>query len=154
MMTMERQMMPGTAGMMHGMTMNQPMAASAGMNLMMIPRCTMQMERCEGGMRMTCTCEDTMSASMLQNLCTMMQGSMVSCGMMMNGMMMMMMTCNLTMGMCRFEMTKQGMMMTCTSGDPAFSQMIQACCDAMVAMMEGGCTCCLCMNNTPVCCSS
>jgi hypothetical protein len=100
---------------------------------------------------MTCVCEDATAASMLQNLCTMMQGSMVSCCMMMNGMMMM--TCNMMMGMCRFEMTKQGVTMTCTSGDAGCCQMIQACCDAMMAMMKGGCTCCLCMNNTPVCCS-
>jgi hypothetical protein len=81
----------------------------------------------------------------------MLSGSMVSCCMMMNGMMMM--NCNMTMGMCRFEMTKQGIMMICTSGDANSCKMIQACCDAMMAMMEAGCACCLCMNNTPVCCS-
>jgi hypothetical protein len=146
MMTMERQMM------MPGMTMNQPMGGTAGMNMMVIPRCTMKMEKCDGGMKMMCTCEDTMSTSMLQNLCTMLSGSMVSCCMMMNGMMMM--NCNMTMGMCRFEMTKEGMMMTCTSGDKDCCKMIQACCDAMMTMMDAGCVCCLCMNNTPVCCSA
>jgi hypothetical protein len=30
--------------------------------------------------------------------------------------------------------------------------MIQACCDCMSAMMEAGCTCCVMLNNTPVCC--
>jgi hypothetical protein len=30
--------------------------------------------------------------------------------------------------------------------------MIQACCDCMMAMMQAGCTCCLTMNNMPVCC--
>ena len=153
MMTMERQMMPGmmSAGMMSGMTMNPPMPAATGMNMMVIPRCTMRMEMCDGGMKMTCACEDTMSASMLQNLCTMMKGSMVTCCMMMNGMMMV--TCNMMMGMCRFEMTRDGVTMTCTSGDPECCKMIQACCQAMMAMMQSGCTCCLCMNNTPVCCS-
>jgi hypothetical protein len=145
MMTMERQMM------MPGMTMNPPMTGTTGMNMMVIPRCTMKMEKCDGGMKMMCDCEDKMSAGMLQNLCTMLSGSMVSCCMMMNGMMMM--NCNMTMGMCRFEMTKQGIMMICTSGDANSCKMIQACCDAMMAMMEAGCACCLCMNNTPVCCS-
>ena len=146
MMTMERQMM------MPGMTMNQPMGGTTGMNMMVIPRCTMKMEKCDGGMKMMCTCEDAMSASMLQNLCTMLSGSMVSCRMMMNGMMMM--NCNMTMGMCRFDMTKDGMTMTCTSGDKECCKMIQACCDAMMTMMDAGCVCCLCMNNTPVCCSA
>jgi hypothetical protein len=76
---------------------------------------------------------------------------MVSCCMMMNGMMMM--NCNMMMGMCRFDMTKDGITMTCTSGDPQCCKMIQACCDAMMAMMGAGCACCLCMNNTPICCS-
>ena len=146
MITMERQMM------MPGMTMNPPMMpAPTPMNMMVIPRCTMNMEKCDGGMKMICVCEDAMSANMLQNLCAMLSGSMVSCCMMMNGMMMM--NCNMTMGMCRCENTKDGITMTCTSGDAACSKMIQACCDAMMAMMESGCTCCLCMNNTPVCCS-
>jgi hypothetical protein len=30
--------------------------------------------------------------------------------------------------------------------------MIQACCDCLATMMKNGCTCCLLMNNTPVCC--
>src|SRR4051812_33022626 len=58
-------------GMMGG-TASMP----AGMNMMMVPRCTMTMEKCTGGMKITCTCEDAMSAGMLQNLCTMMAGGM------------------------------------------------------------------------------
>ena len=146
MMTMERQMM------MPGMSMNQPMTGSTGMNMMVIPRCTMKMEKCDGGMKMMCMCEDAMSASMLQNLCTMLSGSMVSCSTMMNGMTMM--NCNMMMGMCRFDMTKNGMTMTCTSGDKECCRMIQACCDAMTTMMDAGCVGCLSMNNTPVCCSA
>jgi hypothetical protein len=127
------------------------MTGTTGMNMMVIPRCTMKMEKCDGGMKMTCVCEDKMSAGMLQNLCTMLSGSMVSCCMMMNGMMMM--NGNMMMGMCRFDMTKDGMTMTCTSGDAQCCKMIQACCDTMTAMMDAGCACCLCMNNTPVYCS-
>jgi hypothetical protein len=70
--------------------------------------------------------------------------------MMMNGMMVC--CCNLTMGMCKCEMTKDGVCMTCTSGDAKCCDMIQACCDCMCTMMKSGCTCCLVMNNTPVCC--
>ena len=29
---------------------------------MMVPRCTIKMEKCTGGMKITCTCDDAMSA--------------------------------------------------------------------------------------------
>jgi len=56
------------------------------------------------------------------------------------------------MGMCKCEMTDDGMTMTCMSGDKACCEMIQACCDCMSAMMAAGCMCCVMMNNMPVCC--
>jgi hypothetical protein len=30
--------------------------------------------------------------------------------------------------------------------------MIEGCCDCMGAMLKAGCTCCMMLNNTPVCC--
>jgi hypothetical protein len=30
--------------------------------------------------------------------------------------------------------------------------MIQACCDCLCTMMDAGCTCCVLLNSTPVCC--
>jgi hypothetical protein len=125
-------------------------AAPAAANWMMVPRCTMKMEKCAGGMKMTCMCDDKVACTMMQNLCTMLAGGMCSCSMMMNGMVMM--TCNLTMGMCKCEMTADGMTMMCTSGDKMCCDMIQACCDCMATMMKAGCTCCMMMNNMPVCC--
>jgi len=130
------------------------MGAPAGMapmtNWMMVPRCTFKVEKCTGGFRMTCSCDDKLAVSMVQNLCTMLAGGMCSCCLMLNGMMV---CCyNLTMGMCRCEMTDQGMCLTCTSGDQQCCAMLQACCDSMSCMMEAGCTCCFMMNQTPVCC--
>src|SRR2546426_511978 len=46
----------------------------------------MTMKQCAGGLTITCTCDDTMSAAMLQNLCTMLAGGLCTCCMMMNGM--------------------------------------------------------------------
>jgi len=151
MMMMER------AGMMTGMNpmMTGAMGGTATMpttpQCMMVPRCTMKMEKSKDGMMITCSSDDKMSATMMQNLCTMMAGGMCSCCMMMNGMMVC--CCNMTMGMCKCEMTENGVCITCTSGDPACCAMIQACCDCMMAMCKAGCTCCICMNNMPVCCS-
>ena len=145
---MERSTM-GMQTMMPGMSSAMP---AANMNMMMIPSCTMKMEKCDGGMKMMCMSDDAMAVSMMQNMAKMLCGGMVSCSMMMNGMTMM--TCNMMMGMCKCEMMPKGMMMTCTSGDADCCKMIQCCCDAMMAMMMAGCTCCMSMNNTPCCCGT
>src|SRR5271156_4568862 len=137
--------MPGPSGMM-----GAPGSTSPGMNMMMVPRCTMTFEKCSGGMKIVCRCEDKATAGMLQNLCTMMAGGLCSCCCMMNGMMVC--CCNLTMGQCKCEMTDKGVCLTCTSGDTKCCEMIQACCDCMATMLKDGCCCCLMLNNNPVCC--
>jgi hypothetical protein len=153
-MMMDRTMgMPGMG--MPGMapsTVGTPTGMPAGPNYLMVPRCTMKMEKMQGGMKITCSCDDPMACSMMQNLCMMLQGGMCSCCCMMNGMMVC--CCNLTMGLCKCEMTKDGCAITCTSGDAECGKMIQACCDCMSTMMAAGCSCCLMMNNTPVCCGT
>lgn len=151
MRTMERPSM----GMPVGMGMGAGMGPMAGMAPMMpammtVPRCEMMFEKCSDGMKMNCTCHDPTACSMMQNLASMLAGGMVSCCLMMNGMMVC--WCNITMGSCKFEMTDTGMMLTCTSGDPRCCEMIQACCDCLAGLMKNGCNCCLLMNGTPLCC--
>jgi hypothetical protein len=138
--------MPGTTGVM-----GTAAPAPATANMMMVPRCTMTFEKVTNGMKIVCHCEDKVSAGMLQNLCTMMAGGLCSCCCMMNGMMVC--SCNMTMGLCKCEPSEDGVSITCTSGDPSCSAMIQACCACMTAMMKAGCTCCVLMNNMPICCS-
>ena len=150
MMAMDRSMM-GMSPAGAGMGMNMPMAAG-GMNMMMIPRCTMKMEKCKDGMKMMCMATDETAAAMMQNLCTMLAGGMMSMHMMMNGMMMM--TCNMMMGMCKVDMTADGVCVTWSCGDAKTCKMIQECCQCMMTMMECGCTCCVCMNCTPMCCAT
>src|SRR5262249_2639353 len=87
-------------------TMGMPSAGATGMNMMMVPRCTITMEKCTGGMKIVCSTEDKVSAGMMQNLCTMLAGGMCSCCMMVNGMVAC--CCNMVMGMCQCEMTKDG----------------------------------------------
>ena len=148
---------------MNPMAMNMPGSMPTSMqgpmggqnpaaSCLMVPRCTMKVEKCQGGMKMTCMCEDKTACEMVQSLCRMLAGGMCSCCMMMNGMMVC--CCNLTMGMCKCEMTKDGVCITCTSGDAKCCEMIQACCDCMSECMDAGCSCCLCFNNTPVCCGT
>src|SRR5438105_12040443 len=125
-------------------TAGTPTGMPAGTNWLMVPRCTFKVEKCTGGMKITCSCEDKTACSMVQNLCTMLAGGMCSCYCMMNGMTVY--CCNLTMGMCKCEMTKDGVCVTCTSGDTKCCEMIQACCDCLSTMLKAGCTCCLMMN--------
>ena len=138
--------MPGMGG--------SPMGAAAGMpmgpNYLMVPRCTLQVEKCQGGMKVNVVCEDAMACSMVQNLCTMLAGGMMGCSVMCNGMTVC--TCSLAMGMCKCEMTAKGVCLTCTSGDAECCKMIQACCDCLSTMLKAGCCCFVTMNNTPVCC--
>jgi hypothetical protein len=142
--------MPGMPMSTPGSMMGTPTPTAAGMNVMMVPRCTMTFKKCAGGMKVVCACEDKVSATMLQNLCSMMPGGLCSCCCMMNGMMV---CCyNLTMAMCKCEPTDDGICITCTSGDPSCCAMIEACCACMTSMMKAGCTCCLMINNMPVCC--
>ena len=58
--------MPGT--MPAGMGTAMP-GGAPGMSYLMVPRCTIKMEKCTGGMKMQCVCDDKVAAGMLQNLC-------------------------------------------------------------------------------------
>jgi hypothetical protein len=150
-MMMERTSMAVPGMTTPGMgTAGTPTTTTAGMNWLMVPRCTFKVEKCTGGMKINCVCSDKLACSTLQNLCSMLTGGMVSCCAMSNGQMIY--CCNLTMGMCKCEMTKDGVCITCTSGDNRCCEMIQSCCDCLGCMLKAECTCCLMINNMPVCC--
>src|SRR5262249_49729581 len=121
--------------------MGAPAGTTGTANYVMVPRCTLKFEKCQGGMKVHCICDDQMACSMMQNLCTMLAGGMCSCSMMLNGMVVC--GCSLTMGMCKCEMTETGVCVTCTSGDAKCCEMIQACCDCLSCMLNAGCTCCV-----------
>jgi hypothetical protein len=129
-----------------------PTGVSPTANWLMVPRCTFKFEKCQGGFRVQCVCDDKLAVSMVQNLCAMLQGGMYSCCVMYNGTTCC--CCNFTMGMCRYESTDQGVTLTCTSGDQQCCEMLQASCDCLSCMTEAGCTCCFLINNTPVCCGT
>lgn len=145
-MMMDRGTMTGMAAAGVSPSMGMPQAT----NMMMVPRCTMKIEKCQGGLKISCVCDDKTACGMMQNLCQMLQGGMCSCCLTMNGLMVC--CCNLTMGMCKCDMTDKGCTITCTSGDAKCCEMIQACGECMSCMLKAGCTCCVLMNNTPVCC--
>lgn len=153
-MMMERNAMgmPGMATQGMGSTPISGVAAPMAPNMILVPRCTFKVEKCTGGMQIVCRCDDAAACAMMQNLCQVLAGGMTSMACMLNGMMVC--CCNLTMGICKCEMTKDGCCVTCTSGDTKCCEMIQGCCECLAAMLKGGCTCCLMMNNTPICCGN
>ena len=138
------QTMPGvtTAGM--------PSMSPATSNWMMVPRGTFKFEKCQGGVKIHCVCEDATARSMMQNLCTAMMGGTCSCFCTLNGLTVC--SYNFTMGAYKCELTADGVCVSCTSGDQKCCDMIQSCCDCLGSLCAAGCTCCLMMNNTPVCC--
>jgi hypothetical protein len=117
---------------------------------LMVPRCSVRFEKCQGGFKVHCTCEDRTACGMVQNLCAALAGGLVSCSAQWNGLTTC--TCNFVQGLCRCEATADGVCITCTSGDARCCEMLQAACDCLTCLLEAGCTCCLTMNNTPVCC--
>ena len=58
--------LPGMSG--QGLTPTLSGGMPASMNWTMVPRCTFKMERSTTGMKVTCTCDDPMAASMMQQL--------------------------------------------------------------------------------------
>ena len=119
-------------------------------NMVMVPRCTFEVEKCQGGhedrlhlhrhhrLRHDAEPLPDDGRRHVQHVLTM--NGMVVC------------TCNLTMGLCKCEMTEDGCLVTCMSGDKKCCDMIQGCCDCISACLASCCTCCLMMNNTLVCC--
>jgi hypothetical protein len=142
-MMMDRTNVQGTTPTMPGM--GQP-----GTNFLMVPRCTYKFEKTKDGIKVVCLCEDPMARSMMQNLCTALLGGMCTCVCTLNGVNVC--TVNLTMGLTRCEMTDTGCTITCTTGDEMCCKMIQSCCDCLMTLCNAGCTCCVLINNTPICC--
>ena len=153
-MMLDKSMM-GSMGMTPGASM--PAAGMPGMmpgmsQMCVVPKCEIKIEKCTGGMKIMCSCEDEMSAATLQNMCKMMASGMCSLCCMMNGMMMC--QCNLAMCKCVCTNTEEGVCITCTSGDKDCAKMCQACCECTMACMQAGCMCCVCFGGMPCCCGT
>jgi hypothetical protein len=119
-------------------------------NYFNVPRCTFKVERTNEGCKINCLCEEQTSCSVLQNLCTVLNGGNCCCCFTYNGMTVC--SYNFTLGLCRWEVVDKGVCFTCTSGDPKCSQALQTWCDCMTSMVNCGCFCTFYVNNTPVCC--
>ena len=129
-----------------------PAGAPAAANWCVLPRCTMKAEKTKDGMKLWCKCDDEVATGTLQNLCKMMADGMCSVCCTLNGIVVC--QCNLTCGITKCEFTKDGVCISCTSGDKACCEIIQACCDCVSHCLNAGCCCYACFNNNPVCCGN
>jgi hypothetical protein len=123
---------------------------AAGTNWLVLPRCEIRFEKCAGGVKIHCECDDEMACATLQNLCRMCCDQLCSCCCTMNGI-----PCcqvNLCCGTCKCDLTKNGCCITCTSGDKGCCKMLQAACDCLSCCCENGCCCYISFGSTCVCC--
>lgn len=135
-----------------GALTTQPAGTPAGTNWCVLPRCELRFEKCDGGLKIHCQCDDEVACGALQNLCRMMCDGLCSCSCTCNGLQVCQV--NLTMGICKCEYTAKGVCITCISGDERCCAMLQACCDCLECCCQSGCCCFISFNNTPVCCGT
>jgi len=131
----------------HGMRM--PTSISSGDA---VPTCTIKIEKCNGGMKITCVCEDELALVRMQDQCKALCQKLCTCCCTMNGLTIF--QCNLAMCQCNCEETADGVCITCVCGDESCCDMIEACCDCLCCCMEAGCTCSICFDGTPCCCGT
>lgn len=117
-----------------------------------VPRCELKFAKTEGGFTLTCRCEDEVATATLHNLCKMLAGGACSCSCTYNGIAVC--QCNFAVGHTHCEYTKNGVKITCTSGDEKCRELLQACCECCKACCDDGCCCTVSFGNTPVCCST
>jgi hypothetical protein len=129
-----------------------PGGAPAAAQWCVLPRCKIEFEKCSGGFKIHCKCDDEVACGTLQNLCRMLSDGLCSCCCTLNGIPVC--QCSLSIGICKCEYTKDGCCVTCLSGDKACCAMLQACCDCLACCCKSGCCCYVCFNNTPVCCGT
>lgn len=119
-------------------------------SFLMLPRCTLKVEKVKDGCKIICACDDQIACQMLQNLCRLLEGGVCGFSCLLNGQCIC--TCSLSCGHSICELTKDGCTITCTSGDQKCCEIIQKCCDCLKCCIDCGCTCCITLNNTPICC--
>ena len=139
----------GFPGMQAG---SMPGVSPAAANWCVVPRCEIEFEKCTGGFKIHCRCEDDVACGTLQNLCRMMADGLCSCVCTFNGIAVA--QCCLVPGITKCEFTKDGCCITCTSGDKACCAMLQSFCECLAACCKSGCSTYVCFNNTPVCCGT
>ncbi len=90
-------------------------AGQPGAQWCVVPRCKIEFEKCQGGCKIHCHCDDELSCGTLQNLCRMLCDGLCSCCCTQNGLQCC--ECSFTNCHCKCEYTNDGCTISCTSGD-------------------------------------
>jgi hypothetical protein len=140
-MSMPAPTLPGMAPPQSGMSAAKPAT-------LMVPRCTFEVEKCKGGMKVTCSCDDKVAFGMLATLCLMLQGGTAGFYGLLNGMTLYYFQ---VLGSGKYEQGDGWVCFTFTSTEPGGIRMLQDTCDHLLSLLRSGLTCWLTMNNTAVC---
>src|SRR5262245_9138337 len=98
--------------------------ASAFPNVCVVPRCKIECEECTDGCKIYCSCDEQVACHTLQNLCRALAGESCCVCCTWNGVTLC--QCNFTCCHCRCECTKDGVCISCCSGDKSCCKMIKA----------------------------
>ena len=129
-----------------------PGALPASANWCVLPRCTFKCEKTKDGFKLWCKCDDDVACGTLQNLCKMLCDQTCSVSCTLNGIQVC--QCNLTCGVCKCEYTKDGVCISCHSGDKTCCEVVQGCCECLASCLKAGCCCYVSFGGTPVCCGT
>src|SRR5262245_22640423 len=127
-------------------------SAAQAENMCDAVQCELRFEKCKGGFRIQCCCDDQATCADLQSLCQAMCDGNCSCICNQNGVQ----VCNFALccDKCTCKNTKEGCCITCTSGDAKCCEVLQACCDCLEICCKSGCCCCVCFGDTCCCCGT
>jgi hypothetical protein len=120
-------------------------------NFLAITHCALKFDKCPGGMKLTCSCADKESCSQVQSLSRVPLTGVLGFGCMLHGMPLF--SCNFSLAICKSDNIKNGVRLTCTSGDKDYCEMIRACSDCITSLLKLGGICYVMVGNTPVCCA-
>ena len=145
--------MSTTAMKMSTAVMNKSQAAieaAVTPNMCDAVQCTLRFEKCKGGFRIHCCCDDQTECPEFQTLCQALCDGNMLCCCMHNGNPIG--SINLCCGECECDCASDGCCVTCTGCDKNRCKILRACCDFLeICCKNGGC-CNICFSDT-CCCS-
>ena len=111
--------------------------------------CEISFEKCKGGFRIHCCCDDLGECAELHCLCEAICEGDCFCCCQRDGKQVCI--CNLSCGQCKCENTEEGCCITCTGGNAKCCEILQACCDCLECCCKSGCCCYVCFGDKCCC---
>ena len=129
--------------------------SNAVMNKQKSPcECTLRFEKCIGGFKIHCCCNEQGQRCDFQNLCRSLCDGNANCYCTRDGLQFCKFDLCCAECDCDCKVTKDGCCITCTSCDANCSELLQSCCDCLEACCKIGCCCNLCFGDKCCCCGT